>query len=57
MRSRKPPGSCLDTRRFVIRKRAFATLPGFIDYCAALSSDARELRRRYQSLERFPVST
>jgi len=40
---------------FAAAERAFATLPGYLRYCAALPRDLRSLWRRLRALERFPL--
>jgi hypothetical protein len=40
---------------YVAAERTFASLPGFIEYCAELPADFGTLFRRYRSLERFPT--
>jgi hypothetical protein len=41
---------------FAAAERTFASLPGFVDYAAALPDGFVALFRRYRSLERFPIS-
>jgi hypothetical protein len=40
---------------FAAAERAFATLPGYLAYCARLPRDLRSLWRRLRALERFPL--
>ena len=40
---------------YAAAERTFASLPGFVDYCAALPTGFAALYRRYGALERFPV--
>jgi hypothetical protein len=40
---------------FAAAELAFATLPGYLRYCAALPRDLRSLWRRLRALERFPL--
>ncbi len=47
--------SLRDDPHFAAAERVFATLPGYLRYCAALPRDLRSLWRRLRSLERFPV--
>lgn len=42
-------------RSYAAAERKFASLPGFIDYCAELPTGLAALYRRYRALERFPV--
>ena len=41
---------------FAAAERTFATLPGFIDYCATLPSRFGELLQRRRRLKRFPIA-
>jgi hypothetical protein len=41
---------------FVAAERTFATLPGFLRYCARLPRSPLALARRARTLERFPIS-
>jgi hypothetical protein len=40
---------------FAAAERTFATLPGYLAYCAALPRDVGSLWRRLRALERFPL--
>jgi hypothetical protein len=40
---------------FAAAERAFATLPGYLAYCARLPRDLRSLWRRLRALDRFPL--
>jgi hypothetical protein len=40
---------------FAAAERTFATLPGYLRYCAGLPRDLRALWRRARALERFPL--
>jgi hypothetical protein len=40
---------------FAAAERAFATLPGYLAYCAALPPDLGALWRRFRALDRFPL--
>jgi len=40
---------------YAAAERKFASLPGFIDYCAGLPTGFGALYRRYRALERFPT--
>jgi hypothetical protein len=46
-----------DDPSYAAAERTFASLPGFIDYCRTLPTEALELARRYRSLRRFPVES
>jgi len=41
--------------RFAAAERTFATLPGFLDYCAALPAGARALGLRLRAVREFPL--
>jgi hypothetical protein len=41
--------------RFVAAERTFATLPGFVGYCAKLPADFGTLARRFRALREFPL--
>jgi hypothetical protein len=53
--SRMPrPQSLRDDQSFAAAERTFATLPGFIDYCATLPTELVPLVRRMAALRAFP---
>jgi hypothetical protein len=41
--------------RFAAAERTFATLPGFLAYCARLPEEPRRLWRRLRTLHAFPL--
>ena len=42
--------------RFAAAERTFATLPGFVEYCAALPDGFGALLRRFRTLREFPLA-
>lgn len=44
-----------DDLHSVAAERTFASLPGYLTYCAALPNSVPALYRRYRSIERFPL--